>query len=100
MSSPVVKSLTAVTHPVHSLPHQVQRESVGPLDLVVDDHLAVRSVHSGALDARGRSPVGPVHPAVEKKTLFYSKPLTVGAVGDFTHRLDPVQLRVESPDRP
>lgn len=50
--------------PVHLSLDQVQGQSVGPLDLVVDDRLSVGAVHAGALDLGLGAPVRPVHPAV------------------------------------
>lgn len=49
-------------HPVQPFRHQVQRESVGPLDVERGDHLAVRAVHAGPLDLGVAAPVAPVQP--------------------------------------
>lgn len=51
--------------PVNLSLDQVQGQTVGPLDLVVDDGLAVGAVHAGALDLGLGAPVRPVHPAVD-----------------------------------
>lgn len=53
-------------HPVDALLDQIQSQPVGPLHLVRDDGLAVRTVHAGALDLRGGAPIGPEHPAVHR----------------------------------
>lgn len=42
----------------------VERDAVRPFDVRVDEHLAVRAVHAGALDARRGAPVRPVEPAL------------------------------------
>lgn len=47
--------------PVQLLLAVVERQSVGPVDLRVDDHGATSPVHPGALDLRDLAPVRPVH---------------------------------------
>ena len=47
--------------PVELLLAVVQRESVGPVYLLLDDHGTVGAVHARPLDLRDLPPVGPVH---------------------------------------
>lgn len=47
--------------PVQFLLAVVERQSVGPVDLRVDDDGAMRPVHPSALDFRDLTPIRPVH---------------------------------------
>lgn len=47
--------------PVKLLQDVVQRETVGPVDLRVDDHGSIGAVHTCPLDLRDLPPVCPVH---------------------------------------
>ena len=50
-------------NPEQSPIRPIQRDAVGPLDVRIDKHLPVRSIHAGTLDPRRAAPIRPVKPA-------------------------------------
>lgn len=90
----------------------VERDSIRPLDVRVDEYLPMRAVHSGALDSRRSAPVGPVQPAfnwVDSDGSGLLEPvgqqrlakcaLQIGDLDRILGRIGPVQVPINPIDR-
>lgn len=93
--------------PKESFVNVIERDTVRPLDVRIDQHLTVRSVHTRALDAWRSAPIGPVEPSFERIDSDGSRLLksigqqrftkTAIKVGDFNRvlgRICPVQMSI------
>lgn len=79
--------------PVQFLLAVVERQSVGPVDLRVDDDGAMGPVHPSALDFRDLTPIRPVHvPEKAETNVKVRRGATTRRIKRLTQRLTPINV--------
>lgn len=73
------------SHPIDTFAHEIECESVGPFHVVADNRLPMCSVHASTFDAGTRTPICPVHPAVEGVKRDGTRDLQVVLNENFSH---------------
>jgi hypothetical protein len=73
------------SYPIDTFAHQIECEPVWPFHVVADDCLSMGSIHSGTFDPGTRTPIGPVHPTVERIQRDGARNLQVVLYENFSH---------------